>query len=101
MKIAVIGITPVGCTVSCLLKDAGEDVTLIGPAEKVRRIRETGMTVRQVWDGRAIHAAVRAATELTERPNLLIFGERQQHTAAAARLVAPHAGDATIATVQY
>ena len=101
MKIAVIGITPVGCTVACLLQDAGYDVTIVGPPEKVRRIAETGMTVRQVWDGREIHAAVHAATSLTEKPGLLIFGERQQHTAAAAALVAPLAGDATIATVQY
>jgi 2-dehydropantoate 2-reductase len=101
MKIAVIGITPVGCTVACLLHDAGEDVTIIGPPEKVRRIAEVGMTVRQVWDGKAIHSVVKAATELTEKPGLLIFAARQQHTLVAATAVASHAGDATIATIQY
>jgi len=101
MKIAVIGITPIGCTVAGLLDAAGEDVTLIGSAEKAARVNEHGLTVRQVWDGGMVISRVIATDHMTFTPDVIIFAARTQDTYAAAVEVAPFAANATIATIQY
>lgn len=101
MHIAVIGITPIGCTVAGLLHASGEDVTIIGPRQKADQITRTGITVRQVWDGSVYVAPVKAAIRLEQSPDLIIFATRTQDTHQAALDAAPYAGDATIATIQF
>jgi len=101
MEIAVIGITPVGCTVASLLGEAGFDVTIIGPPEKAERITRGGLTVRQVWDGSTITAHVRAASRLERTPEITVFAARTQETLQAATDAAPFASGSTIATIQY
>lgn len=101
MDVAVIGITPVGCTIACLLAHSGYGVTIVGPSEKAWKINAAGITVRQVWDGISITSAVKAATGLTRTPGLIVFATRMQDTHAAALQAVPYAGDATIATIQY
>jgi 2-dehydropantoate 2-reductase len=101
MNIAVIGITPIGCSIAGLLHEAGEDVTLIGPREKVDRLPGSGITVRLVWDGSLVVAPVKAAVLLDHTPELIVFATRTQDTHHAALDAAPYVGDATIATIQY
>ncbi|MBI5696065.1 MAG: ketopantoate reductase family protein [Nitrospirae bacterium] len=101
MDVAVIGISPVGCTIASLLYDAGEDVTIIGPPEKLARINEGGITVRQVWDGHMSTSRVKARASLDHTPDVIVFATRTQETAAAAEAAAPYADGAAIATVQY
>jgi len=101
MDIAVIGITPVGCTVACLLSHAGHQVTIVGPENKVARIKADGITVRQVWDGMIMTSAVGAETRLSHTPELVVFATRMQDTHAAAVQAGPFIDGATIATIQY
>lgn len=101
MDIAVYGITPVGCTISALLSRAGHDVTIIGPEDKALKISSGGITVRQVWDGSTITAPVRARTGLDHATELIVFATRMPDARAAALDASAHAGDATIATIQY
>jgi len=101
MDIAVIGITPVGCTVACLLADAGNDVTIVGPPEKVAKIAAEGITVRQVWDGKAVVSKVRAVSGLGHTPELVVFASRMQDVRGDAEMAASHINGAPIATVQY
>jgi len=101
MDIAVYGITPVGCTVAALLSKAGHDVTIIGPEDKAGRIRNDGITVRQVWDGTTTTASVKAVTSLGHRPGLIVFATRMQDVRDAAQDAAGWADGAVIATIQY
>jgi len=100
MKVAVIGITPVGCTVACLLDAAGEDVTLIGRPDKAAKVNEHGLTVRQVWDGGLIVSRVIATDILTSTPDVIVFAARTQDTYEAAVMAAPFVANATIVTIQ-
>lgn len=101
MDIAVIGITPVGCTIACLLSHAGHGVTIAGPAEKADKIGTGGITVRQVWDGSTITSPVRAETGLSRTPGLVVFATRMQDAHKAAVQARPFVDGATIATIQY
>jgi 2-dehydropantoate 2-reductase len=101
MDIAVYGITPVGCTVAALLSGAGHVVTIIGPDDKARRIRDGGITVRQVWDGTTTTASVKAEASLGHKPELIIFATRMQDVHDAALDAAGWVDGADIATIQY
>ena len=101
MKVAVIGITPIGCTIACLLKLAGTDVTIIGPADKAEMIAEMGITVRQSWDSVTIYAPVSSADSLDFAPDIAVFAANTLDTGPWAEKLAPYIKDSTIATVQY
>lgn len=101
MKAAVFGITPFGCTIACLLKDAGVDVAIIGPAAKAAQFNQTGLMVRQTWDGKVITAKVPALTSLDFTPELAIFATKTQETLPAAEAAAPWLSSSIIATIQY
>jgi len=101
MDIAVLGITPVGCAVAGLLRRAGHDVTIVGPAHKAEIIAGAGITVRQSWDGSVINESVKAVETLDHAPEMLVIATRMQDTRAACAKAAPMVGDAVIAAVQY
>jgi 2-dehydropantoate 2-reductase len=101
MKVAVSGITPVGCTTAALLAAAGEDVFLTGRAEKIEQVKGKKLTVRQVWDGQVISADVPVARHPPFVPDVLIFANRVQDTLSSAERLLPYAGEATVATIQY
>lgn len=101
MNAAVFGITPFGCTIACLLKDAGVDVAIIGPDSKVAQVRQSGVTVRQTWDGKVITASVPALASLDFTPEIAIFATKTQDTLTAATAASPWLSNAIIATVQY
>ncbi len=100
MKVAISGITPPGCTIAALLAEAGEEVCLIGPPEKIERIYERILTVRQVWDGRVISVDADMAPYPTFSPDVLVFAERVQDTLSAAEKLLPYCREATVATIQ-
>ena len=101
MKVAVIGITPIGCTIACLLKLAGTDVTIIGPADRAEMIAEMGITIRQSWDSVSIYAPVPSADALDFAPDVAIFAANTQDTGPWAEKLAPFIKESTIATIQY
>ncbi len=101
MEVAVIGVNPLGCTIACLLGAAGEDVSIVGGPERLSRITGGSITLRQLWDGRAITARVKTLEGLDHAPDVLVFATRAKEASAAAMGAKRYAGDATIATVQY
>lgn len=101
MKAAVFGITPFGCTIACLLKDAGVDVAVIGPAAKTAQVNQSGLTVRQTWDGKVITARVPALTNIDFAPEIAIFATKTQETFPAVKAAAPWLSGSIIATIQY
>lgn len=101
MKVAVIGITPIGCTIACLLKLGGTDVTIIGPADRAEMIAEMGITIRQSWDGITINAPVPSADSLDFAPDIVVFAANTQDTGPWAEKLAPYIKESTVATVQY
>lgn len=93
MKIAVIGAGAVGSLVGGLLSAAGEEVTLVGRGEHVRRINESGLRLSGVGKERILHP--KAATFLEERPDLLLMATKTQDLAEACREVAPLVSEET------
>ncbi|MHB8174015.1 MAG: ketopantoate reductase family protein, partial [Nitrospirota bacterium] len=100
MKVAVSGITPIGCTCAALLSEAGEDVCLLGSPEKLDRISGKGLTVRQAWDGKVISTDVHASLYPPFAPDVLVFADRVQDTLSAAERLLPYCREATVATIQ-
>ena len=98
LKVAVIGAGAVGGLVGGLLAEAGEDVTLIGRAAHVERIRERGLRLRGVVGERVVR--VDAAESLEERPDLAVFAMKTQDLAAACREAAPVIGRNPVVTMQ-
>ncbi len=100
MKVAVSGITPPGCAIAALLSEAGEEVCLLGPPEKIERVYEKILTVRQVWDGRVISVDVDMSPYPPFAPDILVLAERVQDTLSAAERLLPYCREATVATIQ-
>ena len=101
MNAAVFGITPFGCTIACLLKEAGVDVAIIGPAAKAAQVNQIGLTVRQTWDGKVITASVPALANLDFTPEVAVFATKTQDTLEAATAASPWLSGSIIATIQY
>ena len=82
-----------GSLVGGLLSAAGEEVTLVGRGEHVRRINESGLRLSGVGKDRILHP--KAATSLEERPDLLLMATKTQDLAEACREVAPLVSEET------
>lgn len=76
-----------------MLSAAGEEVTLVGRGEHVRRINESGLRLSGVGKERILHP--KAATFLEERPDLLLMATKTQDLAEACREVAPLVSEET------
>jgi len=76
MKITVIGAGAIGGCVAGYLKKAGEDVTLIGRADQVAAINQSGLTIKGIRGTETFQ--VRAATKMTEVSDLVIFAVKTQ-----------------------
>ncbi|WP_273845661.1 ketopantoate reductase family protein [Rubrobacter calidifluminis] len=99
MKVAVVGAGAVGSLVGGLLWEAGEDVTLVGRGEHVRRINERGLHVSGAGGRRVLRP--KAAHSLEESPDIVLLATKTQDLADACREVAPLVPeDAPVVTMQ-
>ncbi len=100
MKVAISGITPVGCACAALLSEAGEDVCLLGTQEKLDRISGKKLNMRQTWDGKEISTDIYASLYPPFTPEVLVFADRVPDTLPAAQRLLPCSREATVATIQ-
>src|SRR3546814_175854 len=91
MRIAVMGAGGVGGFYGAKLAEAGHDVVLIARGQHLEAIREHGLTIENLSDGRVSRSAV-AVTDnpaSIDRADLILFAVKLWDTGTAIDLVAP------------
>src|SRR3546814_14572887 len=97
MRIAVMGAGGVGGFYGAKLAEAGHDVVLIARGRHLEAIREHGLSIENLSDGRVSRSAV----PVTDDPasigpaDLLLFPVQLWYTAAHIAMVAPIVDEAT------
>ena len=76
MKIAIIGAGAIGSTIAAYLTKKGTDVLLVGREDQVKTILENGLMIKGVGGDENFN--VRAATELDQAYDLVIFATKTQ-----------------------
>lgn len=74
MKYAVIGAGGTGGTLGFYLTKAGKDVTLIARGRHLEAMRQKGLTMRQLWDGKEETLPVKTCTieDYKDRPDVIL-----------------------------
>jgi 2-dehydropantoate 2-reductase len=98
MKIAVIGAGAIGSLVAGYLKNAGEDVSLVGHADAVSVISKKGLSISGARGDFNIKIA--SSEVLRERPDLAILAVKTQDLEEALRANAKFLDGAIILTAQ-
>lgn len=91
MRIAVMGAGGVGGFYGAKLAEAGHDVVLIARGQHLEAIREHGLSIENLGDGRVSRSAV-AVTDnpaSIDRADLILFAVKLWDTGTAIDLVAP------------
>lgn len=99
MRIAIIGAGAVGCFLAARLSSAGHDILLIGRGEQVDVINRDGLLVRDAA-GDERRYWLRAATALTERPELALLTMKTQDVASACHDIKPHVEGVPVVAMQ-
>src|SRR3546814_17733915 len=98
MGIAVRGAGVVGGFYGAKLAEAGQDVVFIARGRHLDAIREHGLSIENLSDGRVSRAAVTATDNPATigRADLILFAVKLSDTATAIDLVAPQIGRAHV-----
>src|SRR3546814_16966898 len=91
MRIAVMGAGGVGGFYGAKLAEAGHDVVLIARGRHLEAIREHGLSIENLSDGRVSRSAVAVTDDPASigRADLILFAVKLWDTAAAIDMVAP------------
>ncbi len=98
MKIAVVGSGAIGNLVAGYLRQAAEDVVLLGRPEAVAAIRETGLCISGVRG--TVRVNLEAVESLAQPPDVAVLATKTQDLPAALRQHGEVLRSATIVTTQ-
>jgi 2-dehydropantoate 2-reductase len=97
-KIAIVGAGAVGSVIGALLARAGKDVTLIARPEHVRAIENQGLWVDGALGEFTVN--LKAATELSFRPDLALLTVKTQDLQATCQAIRPYVQGVPVVTLQ-